>query len=305
MPQNICMVCMDKINDFYEFRLMCLSTDVQTRQALGLPPRPKISEQIIIKKVIQAAKTPVVRLVDINETLGLTKNEEKRGNRRDLKRNLEDPIEYFDDKKKMKIETITAPQQATKKYKINCAICVTQYFEYQSDLTDHLISRHIPNIAKYGCSTCRETFSTQSQAKDHDAMHIKDKIPFVCLKCGLEFPKNLPFTKHLMANKCQGRQQFEVTQEDIKCLQCKKKFVTKNLFSWHGCFLKSKGKCPKCSKYFQKKQQLFKHYVMCEEKETVNTQQTENIRKIKAGMLIEFYTWSMTMVVEINLSYRI
>lgn len=36
MPQSACGLCVDKINDFYEFREMCYATDVQTRKLLGL-----------------------------------------------------------------------------------------------------------------------------------------------------------------------------------------------------------------------------------------------------------------------------
>lgn len=280
---------MDKINDFYEFRLMCLNTDVQTREALGLPPRPRTPEpapkQVIIRKVVQPTiKIPVVKLVDINEKLdltnkgGFTRNkrgvsfvedppfiEEKRGGRRDLKRVLEDPIDILEDRKKARTVESPPPQPPSKKYKINCAICVTEYFEYQSDLMDHLISQHTVTISKYGCASCRETFNTQSLAKDHDQTHTKSKLPYTCYKCNLTFPRPLPFNKHLSSNKCQGSVQLAVTQEDIKCFQCKKKFITQSLFEWHACFLKSKTKCPKCGKYFQKKPALFKHYVLCEQ----------------------------------------
>ena len=37
MPQNICSLCADKINDFYEYREMCTATNKQTRRLLGLP----------------------------------------------------------------------------------------------------------------------------------------------------------------------------------------------------------------------------------------------------------------------------
>lgn len=36
MPQNICSLCVDKINDFYEYRLMCAATNLQTRTILNL-----------------------------------------------------------------------------------------------------------------------------------------------------------------------------------------------------------------------------------------------------------------------------
>lgn len=36
MPQTMCSLCVDKINDFYEFREMCYATNKQTRNLLGL-----------------------------------------------------------------------------------------------------------------------------------------------------------------------------------------------------------------------------------------------------------------------------
>lgn len=62
---------------------------------------------------------------------------------------------------------------------------------------------------------------------------------------------------------CPQKQKLDVLVEDIKCFQCKKKFITQNFFEWHSCFLKTRGNCSKCGKYFLKKQALFKHYVLC------------------------------------------
>lgn len=32
MPQRLCIVCLDKINDFFEFRLMAQNTEKTTRE---------------------------------------------------------------------------------------------------------------------------------------------------------------------------------------------------------------------------------------------------------------------------------
>lgn len=42
MPQRICTLCADKINDFFEFREMCAATNVQTRKLLNLPDQVKV-----------------------------------------------------------------------------------------------------------------------------------------------------------------------------------------------------------------------------------------------------------------------
>lgn len=51
MPQRICALCIDKINDFYEFREMCQATNVQTRKLLNLPDITKVkaSKKVTIK----------------------------------------------------------------------------------------------------------------------------------------------------------------------------------------------------------------------------------------------------------------
>ncbi|GAB0088309.1 hypothetical protein DMENIID0001_027110 [Sergentomyia squamirostris] len=79
--QKICNLCVDKINDFYEFREMCTATNLQTRERLGLPleapqqppivpppvqnhieDRARPSQTILQPPIIQEAKTqPVVR----------------------------------------------------------------------------------------------------------------------------------------------------------------------------------------------------------------------------------------------------
>lgn len=51
MPQRICALCVDKINDFYEFREMCQATNIQTRKLLSLPDpaKAKPTKKVTIK----------------------------------------------------------------------------------------------------------------------------------------------------------------------------------------------------------------------------------------------------------------
>lgn len=51
MPQRICTMCFDKINDFHEYRQMCMATNVQTRKLLNLPPEQpkKAPKKVTIK----------------------------------------------------------------------------------------------------------------------------------------------------------------------------------------------------------------------------------------------------------------
>lgn len=69
------------------------------------------------------------------------------------------------------------------------------------------------------------------------------------------------FLSHL--RKCSEKIRSDKTVDDIKCFGCKKKFLTQNLFEWHGCFIRTKGNCIKCGQYVVRKPALFKHYINC------------------------------------------
>lgn len=63
MPQTMCGLCVDKINDFYEFREMCYATNSQTRKLLGLKaiktPVADIKPKIEVKQEEEIVPTPI------------------------------------------------------------------------------------------------------------------------------------------------------------------------------------------------------------------------------------------------------
>lgn len=84
MPQSVCGLCVDKINDFYEFRDMCYATDVQTRKLLGLKggAQKKVKttrgEKYYINVfMFQTVNVDVKPSIDIKEEAGV-----KRGRKR-------------------------------------------------------------------------------------------------------------------------------------------------------------------------------------------------------------------------------
>ncbi|CAO1426807.1 unnamed protein product [Diamesa tonsa] len=247
MPQNICIVCMDKIADFYEFRLMALNTEEQTRETLGLPLKPAVP----IKKEIY--KNPFDRLSDEDNLL----IEEVKINPKVR------PGPASRKKKALPMPVALAPVAKKSKKDVSCTICVNLHYSYLSDLTDHQVKHHLPSISRYACGSCRETFETLSEQKTHDAWHSKEKILYKCFVCLHTFVKPKDYTKHMTNYNCPEREKQEVLITDIKCFQCRKKFITQSLFEWHGCFLKNKGNCSKCGKYYPKKKPLFIHYVLC------------------------------------------
>ncbi|XP_067619244.1 uncharacterized protein [Eurosta solidaginis] len=72
MPQSACSLCVDKINDFYEFREMCYATDIQTRKLLGLKREIQKKNTTNVKPIVD-----VKPVIDIKEEVG-----PKRGRKR-------------------------------------------------------------------------------------------------------------------------------------------------------------------------------------------------------------------------------
>ncbi|CAO1428120.1 unnamed protein product [Diamesa serratosioi] len=262
MPQNICMMCMDKISDFYEFRLMVLNTEQQTRDALGLSMKPSAP----IKK--ENSWNPSIPLFDDENLLVEVQSTTIKSGPASKK------------KKASPMPVALAPPPKKSKKDISCTICVDLHYSYLSDLTDHQIKDHLPSIARYACGSCRETFETLSEQKIHDSWHSKEKILYECFICSETYVKPKLYAKHMTNYSCPGKEKLEVLVTDIKCFQCRKKFITQSLFEWHGCFLKNKGNCSKCGKYYIKKKLLFAHYVTCDGK-FVAPEDPDDILKVK------------------------
>lgn len=87
-------------------------------------------------------------------------------------------------------------------------------------------------------------------------------IAYKCGTCPSEFDRINSFQRHV--STCTDHM-FETAQqrENIFCGQCEAEFVTQNLYDWHDCFIRDKGRCSKCDRQFTKKTILFKHVLKC------------------------------------------
>lgn len=161
-----------------------------------------------------------------------------------------------------KVEQAVPPPKKIK-FEHPCSYCSDE-FKTQDELDGHLKSKHTPLIRKFGCSSCRETFDTILESKDHNLWHQLTRTPYTCHKCKRKHDKNLALVKHMGLNSCGrfARGRPPSLLPDVQCRLCNKKFKTQNLYEWHGCFIKPKSNCPKCGKYFVKKQILTRHYMM-------------------------------------------
>ncbi|XP_058449111.1 uncharacterized protein LOC131429076 [Malaya genurostris] len=379
MPQNICSLCVDKINDFFEYRLMCAATNLQTRTILNLPlvdptrkllpligdsSKPEVKDFKTDVKKVEAASTsgvsstssnkkgkkrraspspspspaPTTRVkaaVDIvkdepvpttpvkaltkkerlkqlqqqqkqkeenkikddkkklkederkkikdedkrkikDEDKKKIKDEDRKKVKDEEKKKKEDAVESSSDLKqtRSKRKELTPPKEikdaelsvpAPKKIKFEhpCSYCSDE-FKTQAELDGHLCIKHIPVIRKFGCGSCRETFETVLEFKDHNLWHQLTRTLYTCFKCKRKYDKNVALIKHISLNACGrvSRGRPPAIKPDVQCRLCNKKFKTQNLYEWHSCFLKPKANCPKCNKFFVKKPVLTRHYMM-------------------------------------------
>lgn len=167
-------------------------------------PNTQIKEVVKIVHVMEPApKTaliPVLKKLNINSLIG------KAGRSRKYEEDnpsSEDEVVPVSKRGKMKAasrtEVVVSPPPAKKsKKEIPCNICYNVNFSFHSDLNDHLIKEHSPNVVKYGCASCREQFSTQGQLKEHDQWHNKNKEPYICFQCNEAFVKATAFNKFVL-----------------------------------------------------------------------------------------------------------
>lgn len=143
MPQNICLMCSDKINDFHEFRLMAENTENQTRDSHGLPHlNPQQTRDQILQMEAELAKS-----------LESCKNYENKVNflqRRlvDLQKKVvakveptlkveEPPVKGSRKRGLKQEEIIPEPSKKVKKEKeYTCNICGDRHFSLMEDLKE-------------------------------------------------------------------------------------------------------------------------------------------------------------------------
>ncbi|EAL41696.2 AGAP005269-PA [Anopheles gambiae str. PEST] len=259
MPQNVCTLCVDKVNDFYEYRLMCASTNLQTRSILNLPVvNPSIS---LVKSEVRATPElpPDEDTVDTKPSL---KRGPKTRNRKKQDAPGSDEPGSSEDADTKPFQD--GPTEKRVKFEFACQYCNEAYSQ-STELERHLVVKHTPLIHKFGCGACMEYFDTASEYKDHNLWHKLSRTTFSCFRCNRKFVKVGTLNKHIETNSCvKGpRTAYDVALvPDMSCTLCNKVFKTRNLYEWHGCFMRARASCPKCGKHFVKKNLLLRHYML-------------------------------------------
>ncbi|XP_016982186.2 RE1-silencing transcription factor [Drosophila rhopaloa] len=276
MPQTMCSQCVEKINDFYEFREMCYATNKQTRNLLGL-------KQIEPTKLIDFK--PISK-----EELHLSGAAGKRGRKRKgedtwLRSNLnakpqvkKEPFVWH---KKQRLQPpLTAPIKPKTEPEIKeepaepetslrlppkkgrksiCSVCGEKFLS--KELADeHKSLVHVPSIPRYTCNACNQTHHNQSDIRAHQLWHKLSKTPYKCPLCETSVANAYAFTRHLREHTPPTPVQLLVL--DRECPLCKKTFVTNFFYNTHRCAIR-KRKCGGCSRALNTEAAYMRHAPTC------------------------------------------
>ncbi|XP_053663873.1 uncharacterized protein LOC128713035 [Anopheles marshallii] len=258
MPQLICSLCVDKMNDFYEYRVMCETTDLEIRKILHLPMAQPAA--LLMPK----AEPEITAIITLDDEDVDVKPSVKRGPKtRNQKKQLEADEPGNSEEADIK-PVLDEPSEKRSKYDFPCQYC-NESFIQSSELERHRVVKHTPLVHKFGCGTCMEYFDTATEFKDHNLWHKLTRTAFGCFRCGKKFVKTSTLNKHVSLNACirLPRVSHEVTLvPDMQCQLCQKIFKTRNLYEWHGCFIRARSNCPKCGRNFLKKNLLMRHFIL-------------------------------------------
>ncbi|XP_016950209.1 uncharacterized protein LOC108024659 [Drosophila biarmipes] len=278
MPQTMCSQCVDKINDFYEFREMCYATNKQTRNLLGL-------------KQIEPAKLMDFRPM-VKEESHISGAAAKRGRKRKgddttwPRSNLipKQPVkkEPFVWHKKQKLqpaqtahlqpktepeikeepaESESSLKGAWKKVgrKSICSVCGEKFLS--KELADeHKSLVHVPSIPRYMCNACNQTHHNQSDIRAHQLWHKLSKTPYKCPVCDTSVANAYAFARHMREHTPPTPVQLLVL--DRECPLCKKTFVTNFFYNTHRCAIR-KRKCGGCSRALNTEAAYMRHAPTC------------------------------------------
>ncbi|XP_014092025.3 uncharacterized protein [Bactrocera oleae] len=287
MPQSVCGLCVDKINDFYEFRDMCYATDVQTRKLLGLKGGAQ-------KKTVNADVKPSI---DIKEEAGVKRGRKRKSDEiiarietteikretgpivlANKKQRLNDPPP--DTKKKgkfgktvdkclkpkeeikeepMDMEKPTTTNTHNTKFRQVCNIC-DQGFISKVKLDQHIAAVHMPNIPRYICTACNETIKKTNDIKSHQLWHKLTKTPYICGHCGQSLISSYAYSRHLRDHTVEIPPNMWVL--DRECPQCHHTFLTNFLYNTHLCAVRTK-KCAGCNRQLRNEVEYQRHAAHC------------------------------------------
>ncbi|XP_026851127.1 probable serine/threonine-protein kinase kinX isoform X1 [Drosophila persimilis] len=273
MPQTMCSLCVDKINDFYEFREMCYATNKQTRNLLGLQqmePLKLLGSQPVVKAEPQTTvKRGRKRKTDesflkakISEVPEVKKEPMTWRKKQRLQQTQQQLLETKTEPeiKNEPMDTESRIRLPGKKgRKAICSVC-GEKFASKDLAEEHKSAVHVPSIPRYICNACNQTHHNQGDIRAHQLWHKLSKTPYKCPLCDVNVPNNYAFSRHLREHTPPTPVQLLVL--DRECPLCKKTFVTNFFYNTHRCAIR-KRKCGGCNRALNTEVAFMRHAPVC------------------------------------------
>ncbi|EDV94711.1 GH22430 [Drosophila grimshawi] len=278
MPQTMCSLCVDKINDFYEFREMCYATNDQTRKLLGLKPQSEPQRLMDVKSIFKTeplSKRGRKRKTDDNvqgAAASSSSNSAKQSASEiplDMVKN--EPVGW---RKKQRLQQLTAsktevkeepaeldPRMTTGKKgrKASCSVC-GERFESKELAEEHKSITHVPMVMRYTCNACNQNHHNPSDIKAHQLWHKLSKTPYQCPRCDVSVANNYAFSRHLREHTVATP--LELLVLDRECPLCRKTFLTNYFYNTHPCARRTR-KCGGCSRVLSSEVAYMRHAPYC------------------------------------------
>ncbi|XP_017474430.1 PREDICTED: uncharacterized protein LOC108365032 isoform X2 [Rhagoletis zephyria] len=301
MPQSACVLCVDKINDFYEFREMCYATDVQTRKLLGLKRETQKKNVVAdIKPIIDIKEETVVKRGRKRKSDEVVAKEEAPEVKRET-----NPVPISSKKQRLN----EAPTDAKKKGKLgkNFDKTVKQIDktvkqiektvkpkeEIKEEPAENVKPTTAPSsVTKFRqvCNICNQRFGSKVKLEQHvSATHVPNIPRYVCTACNETIKKTNDIKSHqlwhklsktpymcghcgqsLISSYAYSRHLRDHTVEippnlwvlDRECPQCHHTFLTNFLYNTHSCAVKTK-KCAGCNRQLRNEVEYQRHAAHC------------------------------------------
>ncbi|XP_017131212.1 uncharacterized protein LOC108148624 [Drosophila elegans] len=279
MPQTMCSQCVEKINDFYEFREMCYATNKQTRNLLGLKqiePTKLIDLKPIVKEELQLSEAAGKRgrkrkgedtswpRCNLNVKPQVKKepfvwHKKQRMQPPQTQATIQPKIEPEIKKEPAEQETSLRLPHKKGGRKSICSVCGEKFLS--KELADeHKTLVHVPSIPRYMCNACNQTYYIQSDIRAHQLWHKLSKTPYKCPLCDMSVANAYAFARHLREHTPSTPVQLLVL--DRECPLCKKTFVTNFFYNTHRCAIR-KRKCGGCSRALNTEAAYMRHAPTC------------------------------------------
>uniref|UniRef100_A0A1A9VVF9 ZAD domain-containing protein n=1 Tax=Glossina austeni TaxID=7395 RepID=A0A1A9VVF9_GLOAU len=213
MPQTMCTLCVEKINDFYEFRDMCYATNAQTRKLLGLKHQ-EVKKQLPVLDI----KTELsIKEEMSSSSVLINKANNRKRKSDDVTVKKEASANAAVSNKKLRLASQTLKETALKKVnKQKLSNIDNKTAEFKEEIKEEIKEEPGASVnlittmpggtatvvtpsskLKQICTICPERFASKAKLEAHfRTCHIPRVERYVCTACDEILNKNFDIKNH-------------------------------------------------------------------------------------------------------------